>query len=483
MLKEKDVVVRRLMIAFDLLVITAAFLVSYLIRSKLHSLYKFDLFPSKRIIADSPERFSEYLLVLIVVAPLWCFLLHRNGIYNSWRLKKAWNILWIVFKSSLSTIFISGAVFFLFRWMFVSRIFFVIFVLFGFLFLVGEKAAVFSIMHKFRRRGYNYRQLLIVGTGRRAEEFVRRIGRHPEWGLRVVGAIEDEAGRGIEKVDGVRVIGELEQIIGILHRLPIDEVVFVVPRLRLQKVEKAIHECEIEGVKVTVAVDLFDLKIAKSYQTELDGIPLLSFKTTVPDEWQLFLKRAMDVLISGILILILSPILLAIGLFIKITSKGPVLFKQSRIGFNKRRFTLYKYRTMFVGAQENLSKVNIYKEIYEPEWKDKKLKYMTPVGKLMRKFSLDELPQLFNVFLGHMSLVGPRPTLPEEVEQYQNWHRRRFSMRPGVTCLWQVQGRRKIQLNEWMQLDLKYLDSWSLWLDIKILLKTIPAVFFGHGAY
>jgi len=144
---------------------------------------------------------------------------------------------------------------------------------------------------------------------------------------------------------------------------------------------------------------------------------------------------------------------------------------------------MYKFRTMRMGAQEKLSQVDIHKEIYEPQWKKTKLQYVTPIGRLLRKFSLDEIPQLFNVFLGDMSLVGPRPTLPQEVKQYEAWHRRRFSMRPGLTCLWQVKGRRDIRFEEWMEMDLEYLDNWSLWLDMQILLRTIPAVLFGHGAY
>jgi exopolysaccharide biosynthesis polyprenyl glycosylphosphotransferase len=483
MLKEKDAVIRKMMMAVDTLVISAAFFVSYVIRTHIHSLYKFDLFPSKNIISDGPWKFSEQFMILIMVAPLWCFLLHQNGTYRSWRLRTTRQIVWAVFKASILTVLFAGSFFFIFKITFVSRIFFITFGVFGFLGLVSEKTVMLFIMHAIRRRGYNYRQILIIGTGRRAENFIRKIKNHPEWGLRIFGAIEDEAGRGVERVDGVQVIGDLAVIPDILHRTAVDEVVIVVPRLRLDYMGKAIRDCEIEGVKVTIAVDLFDMEIAKAQQGELDGIPLLSFKTTVPSEWQLLTKRAIDLTISGFLIIGLSPLLLIISLLIKMTSPGPALFKQERVGLNKRRFIMYKYRTMFKTAQKDLSKVDIYEEIYGSRWKNKKMNYVTPVGKILRKLSFDELPQLFNVFQGHMSLVGPRPTLPEEVEQYQTWFRRRFSMRPGITCLWQVSGRRDIQLNSWMQMDLEYLDHWSLWLDIRILLKTIPAVFLGHGAY
>jgi exopolysaccharide biosynthesis polyprenyl glycosylphosphotransferase len=483
MLKEKDAVIRKMMMAVDTLVISAAFFVSYVIRTHIHSFYKFDLFPSKNMISDAPWKFSEQFMILIMVAPLWCFLLHQNGTYRSWRLRTTRQIIWAVFKASILTVLFAGSFFFIFKITFVSRIFFITFGVFGFLGLVSEKIVMLFIMHAIRRRGYNYRQILIIGTGRRAENFIRKIKSHPEWGLRIFGAIEDEAGRGVERVDGVPVIGDLAVIPDILHRAAVDEVVIVVPRLRLDYMGKAIRDCEIEGVKVTIAVDLFDMKIAKAQQSELDGIPLLSFKTTVPSEWQLLTKRAMDLTISGFLIIGLSPLLLIIALLIKMTSRGPALFKQERVGLNKRQFIMYKYRTMFKAAQKDLSRVDIYEEIYGPQWKNKKMNYITPVGKILRKLSLDELPQLFNVFLGHMSLVGPRPTLPEEVEQYQTWFRRRFSMRPGITCLWQVSGRRDIQLSRWMQMDLDYLDHWSLWLDIRILLKTIPAIFLGHGAY
>ncbi len=483
MLKEKDAVLKPLMRFADLAIISAAFLLAFVLRENFHLIYPFDIFPSSQVLADNPGQFSEYFLILLIIAPLWCYLMHRVGMYESWRTRSTWGILWAVTKPTFLVFLIAGAFFFAFKLTFISRLFFFAFICLGFLFLVAEKIVLFSLMRALRRRGYNYRQILIIGTGRRAEEFIGRIKRHPEWGLRVIGAVEDEEGRSTKIVNGVDVIGGVERIVDILHRFAVDTAVIVVPRRRLQSLEDTIHTCEIEGVDVNVAVDLFDLKIAKSSTTEFDGIPLLRFKTTVTSEGDILAKRAFDFIASSLFLLLMSPIYAAIALVIRITSPGPVFFKQERIGLNKRPFTMFKFRTMFVGAQKILGSVDIYDEIYAPEWKEKKLRCVTPFGKILRKFSLDELPQIFNVFLGDMSLVGPRPTMPSEVQQYESWHRRRFSMRPGVTCLWQTSGRREVKFEEWMKMDLNYLDNWSLWLDIKILLKTIPAVLFGTGAY
>jgi exopolysaccharide biosynthesis polyprenyl glycosylphosphotransferase len=323
----------------------------------------------------------------------------------------------------------------------------------------------------------------VVGTGKRASSFIKKIQDHPEWGFQILGVVNDEPSREIERVNGLKVIGTLNDISEILHRNAVDEVIFVVPRSRLNYMENAIYDCEIEGVKATITADLFDLKIAKAYLTELDGVPLVTFKTTVAKEWQLFIKRIMDIVISGLGIVILSPLFLIVAIFIKSTSRGPLLFKQQRLGLNGRKFELYKYRTMYKGAEGDLSNVENVGEKDRPDFRKKKIQWITPVGRILRKFSIDELPQLLNVFAGHMSLIGPRPTVPDEVSLYRSWQRRRFSMKPGITCLWQIRGRNKIGFEEWMKLDLEYLDNWSLWLDCKILVKTIPVVLFGIGAY
>jgi exopolysaccharide biosynthesis polyprenyl glycosylphosphotransferase len=483
MLKEKEAVLKKTVIFIDAALIAAAFFVAYFLRLRFHLFYKWDLFPGRTVVAESSAVLSEYLVVLFLAVPLWCFMLHLSGMYSSMRTRKFHEILWILLKASFFAVLGFGAVIFLLKLEFVSRLFFVIFVLVSLIFLLAEKITLLAAVHHVRRKGISFRQILVVGTGKRAISLIKIIKNHPEWGLRILGAVDDEPERGIKKVDSIDVVGPIDDLSGILHDNAVDEVIFVVPRSRLSYIEEAIHTCETEGIKATVAVDLFDLRIARSRTSELNGIPLITFETTVAREWELFAKRIVDLVLSGFGILILSPFLLGVAVIIKLNSKGSVLFKQKRLGLNGRKFNLYKFRTMYLGSEGELANMNVANDSDDPEFKKRKMKHITPVGRLLRKFSIDELPQLFNVFAGHMSLVGPRPTVPEEVVQYKPWQRRRLSMRPGITCLWQVCGRNKVGFEDWMKQDLEYIDNWSPWMDLKILLKTIPVVVLGIGAY
>jgi exopolysaccharide biosynthesis polyprenyl glycosylphosphotransferase len=468
MLREKEAVLRRFLIFVDSCVLVLAYLSAFLI---------------DRVLAEHQLPALKYWMALAFAIPYWCLALYAHGLYQSMRTRTYLEILWAMVKAAATTFLLLGTFIFLFKLTFMSRLFFLLFVSFSFLFIWLEKTAIFMSSHYVRRQGLNTRRLLIVGTGRRAADFIRRIDQHPEWGFELLGAIDDEPGRGIHQVGRLKVIGALDDIPKIFHRDAVDEVVFLVPRSRLNSLQGAIDDCETEGVVVTVAVDLFDTKLARSSVTELDGLPLLHFRTTHAKEWELLVKRVFDFTSSGLGLLVLSPLFLAMAALIKATSKGPVFFRQDRLGLAGRKFTLYKFRTMRQGAHNDLSDVTDLNSMTTPEFRAKKTRWITPVGRFMRKFSIDELPQLINVFIGHMSIVGPRPTVPDEVEKYRDWQRRRFSMKPGITCLWQVNGRNNIAFEDWMKLDLEYLDNWSLWLDAKILLKTVPVVLFGIGAY
>jgi len=468
MLKERETVLRRFLIFVDSVVISLAFFFAYFLKGALH---------------EPGDTLRRYVITLLLAIPLWCLTLYANGIYLSMRTRSYIDILWAIVKSAALTFLAMGTAIYFFKHSQTSRLFLILFAGFSFGFILLEKTALFMSAHYVRRQGLNIRRLLIVGTGKRAQEFIKKIDGHPEWGFKILGAIDDEPGRGVRQVGRLNVVGCLDDIPKIFHKDAVDEVVFLVPRSRLNSLQDAIHNCETEGVVVTIAVDLFDTMLARSSVTELDGLPLLHFKTTHAREWELLVKRIFDFAASGFGILVLSPFFLITAILIKTTSRGPVFYRQDRLGLHGRRFTLYKFRTMRIGAHDVLSDVTDLNSMTTPEFRKRKTKWITSIGRFLRKFSLDELPQLFNVFAGHMSIVGPRPTVPDEVEKYKTWHRRRFSMKPGITCLWQVNGRNNIAFEDWMKLDLEYLDNWSLWLDVKILVKTVPVVLFGIGAY
>ena len=483
MLHERDKVVRWAMIILDAFIVALAFAYAFFLRQYFHTYYSLDIFSSVQVVNYMPVSLKKYSVVLFLAVFVWGGMLYLNNMYGSMRRKALLEIIWIVIKSAFFSVVVFGAMIFFFKLKFVSRMFFAIFMTVSPVFILLEKIAVFNIMHYVRKQGYNFRRLLIVGTGRRAANFIDKVKNRSEWGLKILGVVCDEPGREVKNVKGIDVIGTIGDMPSILSERVVDEVVFVVPRSRLNYIEKAIYTCELKGVKATVAVDLFNLKLAKSRQTEIDGMPLLTFETTVAREWEFFIKRAADVVFSGCALIILSPLFVFTALMVKLTSYGPVLFVQKRVGLNGRKFALYKFRTMYKRASEKLTELEVMNEMSGPVFKMKKDPRITRVGKILRKFSIDEFPQFFNVLLGHMSLIGPRPPLPEEVAKYEFWQSRRLSMRPGLTCLWQISGRNKVDFNEWMKLDLKYMDNWSLWIDFKIFVKTIPVVLFGIGGY
>jgi exopolysaccharide biosynthesis polyprenyl glycosylphosphotransferase len=240
--------------------------------------------------------------------------------------------------------------------------------------------------------------------------------------------------------------------------------------------------CEERGITARLAINFFHHLIAKTQLEELDGLPLLTFSTTPKNEALLLLRRVFDLIGSFALILILSPFMLLIILVIRLDSHGPAIYRQIRCGLNGRKFIFYKFRSMIQGAETKREELDAFNLMTGPVFKMKNDPRVTRVGRFLRKTSLDEIPQLFNVLWGDMSFVGPRPPVPEEVEKYEGWQRRRLSMKPGITGLWQVSGRNQIDFQQWMKVDLEYIDHWSLWLDFKILLKTIPVVLFGKGA-
>jgi exopolysaccharide biosynthesis polyprenyl glycosylphosphotransferase len=245
-----------------------------------------------------------------------------------------------------------------------------------------------------------------------------------------------------------------------------------------------VRHCEEQGIIVRVRTEMFNTGVARSYTDELEGVPVVTIQSGPEDGWQLIAKRLIDILGSAGLLLVLAPVFAIVTLLIRLDSAGPILFAQERVGLNKRRFRMLKFRTMLDGADQQQLVLERLNEAEGPVFKIRNDPRITRVGRILRRFSIDELPQFFNVLKGDMSLVGPRPLPVRDVNRINvQWHKRRFSIKPGITCLWQVNGRSNIGFNDWVRMDLDYIDKWSLGLDLKILMKTIPAVFRGPGAY
>jgi len=481
MIKEHEAFQKKMMIFADVLIVGASFILAYFLRGNIHLFYKLDLFPSREVMGTI-YPLDMYLWLLLIILPVWCGLLNFQGLYESFRTKRVTEIVWIIIKTGLFSTLIVGTFIFILKLTYVSRIFIFFFSAISVSLLSLEKVILIQVFKHAGLGENNYKHLLVVGTGKRAEKFIQMVKEHPEWGIKIVGLIDDEPEKIGREVSNIKVIGLLKDIPDILHEKIVDEVVFIVPRLWLSRIEESILSCEREGIKVSVAVDLFNFKIGKLQATDLGGIPLMRLETTRPSPWQLFTKRGFDIIISLAGLVLLAPVLLLIAIVIKLESRGPLFFKQERNGMNGRKFTLLKFRSMVVGAEKMQEELLALNEMDGPVFKIKDDPRITKVGEFLRKASLDELPQLINVLKGDMSLVGPRPPIPGEVTNYETWQRRRLSMRPGLTCFWQISGRNVIGFEQWMKLDLEYIDNWSLGLDFKILLKTVPVVLFGTGA-
>jgi exopolysaccharide biosynthesis polyprenyl glycosylphosphotransferase len=336
-----------------------------------------------------------------------------------------------------------------------------------------------------RARGHNLRHMLILGTNRRATDFARRLEAKPELGYRVLGFVDDTWSGLTEFLEaGHELCCSFDGLSEYLRRNVVDEVAIYLPLGSFYDHSSQVAVlCERHGILMRFDSDIFNLKVAHSYTDELDGDAHITAHSGSREGWPSLVKRGLDLVVSLFLLVVLGPLLAAVALVIKLTSKGPVLFRQERVGLNKRRFSIYKFRTMVPNADRMLPELEKLNEVSGPVFKIKNDPRMTPIGRLLRRASIDELPQLFNVLEGDMSLVGPRPLPVRDYEGFnEDWQRRRFSIRPGITCLWQVNGRSSISFEKWMQLDLQYIDQWSLWLDFKILARTVPAVLKGSGA-
>jgi exopolysaccharide biosynthesis polyprenyl glycosylphosphotransferase len=424
-----------------------------------------------------------YVAIMTAAAAIWVIIFHYFGVYSYQRFTSFITEFKIICKTVILGSMLLIGMIFLFRPGYVSRTLVILFVMANLGLLTLEKLLLFCLAGFIRKRGKNRKVVLVVGTGDQTKRFVETIQKHFLWGLDIVGFL-DPYGENVGKVIfGKKILGSFNDILPVLHSHHLDEVIITVSTRRMGEIRSVLEACEQEGVRVRI-ISNFLGKIGKRIRADhIFKLPVISISYIPDHQLPLLIKRGMDIGVVSILLVLLAPVFLLIALGIKLTSSGPVFYQWNVVGFNKKPFRSWKFRTMVVGADDMKKDLLPQNEMNGPVFKIKKDPRVTSIGRFLRKFSLDELPQLWSVLKGDMSLVGPRPAGPHELIRYESWQRRKLSFKPGITCLWQVNGRNEIHdFDDWVKMDLEYIDNWSLGLDIKILLKTIPAVILGKGA-
>ena len=426
--------------------------------------------------------YFEYFII-ILSSILWVVIFNYTNSYSFQRFTSIETEITKVIKTSVIGILGMIAFIFLLRVKYIPRSLIIIILVVTVILLIIERLLLFYFVKIVRKKGKDRKRILIVGTGKRADHLIENIHRHHGWGLDIIGIVSNHYKRRKTHFHTYPILTDIRHMRSILHKHIVSEVIITISTKSFNQIREVISICEEEGIQVRLNSDFFGSLNKRLKIDYIYDIPIISIMQTPEEGFALFLKRIMDVFLSFIILTLLLPLFFIIALLIKLTSKGPILYNWDVVGLNLKPFRSWKFRTMVPGADLMKEKLLDQNEMKGPVFKIKNDPRVTPVGKILRKFSFDELPQLFSVLKGDMSLVGPRPVFPHELKKYKNWHRRRLSIKPGITCLWQVSGRNEISdFNQWVQLDLEYIDNWSIWLDIKILFKTFFVVIAGRGA-
>ena len=469
MLRQRASVLRKANIISDAGLLVLAFLAAFNLRVSLGGLGDLD----------------SYTWVLFAAVPVWLFLLDRYGFYDSQRMSSPWKIFSALGKVTAIGGIITASLIFCFEPKGFSRSFYGAFLMLSFLMLLCEQFLVRYGLLLLRLEGYNYRNILLVGTGESATRILDILDRNKGWGLKVVGLLHTKNRHDLLSVNGHPVIGSLHDMEEICKAHTVDEVIFCDSKEESRfEIAGYIAKLEEMGITARTVLNLFFRFEGKKELDMLHGeVPMLTFRSVSVDADQLFYKRCLDIVGSSVGLAFSACLLPFVAVAVKLESPGPLFFGQTRVRENGRTFTCWKFRSMYQDAEQRKQELMHLNEMEGAIFKMKNDPRVTKVGAFLRKTSLDELPQFWNVLMGEMSLVGTRPPTPAEVNGYQNWQRKRICMKPGLTGLWQVSGRNSItDFNEVVRLDLEYIDTWSLATDLRLILRTLKVVFFREGA-
>lgn len=465
MLKQQSYVLSIIAHVLDFITICSAFVLAYYLRNWQ--------------INNEMAPLHHYLWLLVVVVPTWYFLLARFGVYASLRIRPFWSLMAVLIKvHTIGAVIVAASIYLVTPYDF-SRWFFLFIMASSFVLMVLIKGGLKLFLYFVRSRGRNIRHLVLVGSGPKAQQFRQLVEEHACWGLRISTMFDCHADSVSQDVRC-----DNQGLVAFCRNNPVDEVIFCHPDQHCRPDDHLLYALETIGVTTRIVLDLYE---SHHFDSQLsffhDQLPMVTYCSKAFSADQLFLKRSLDIVGSLVGLGITALMLPFVALAIKLEDPGPLFFSQTRVGENRRTFKCWKFRSMFVNAEARKQELMARNEMKGAMFKIKDDPRVTRVGRFIRKTSIDELPQFWNVLQGDMSLVGTRPPTPAEVATYENWHLRRVSIKPGITGLWQVSGRNQIQdFDDVVRLDLQYIDTWTIWQDVKILLKTIWVVFAGRGA-
>lgn len=407
----------------------------------------------------------KMLVLWVAVTAYYGHYAHRERISSLNELRR-------IFRASFDMLVCTFALAFIFKGYDLGRSVILFTAVFYFLHLYGSRSALRYVKEGLRQRGYNLTRVLVIGTGDTGASVVAHVKDHPEIGYALIGFVDDDPAKRGTSFNGYPILGTTQDLVRLIREQRVDEVFLAAPDMEQNKMMNLIVSCEEARINFKLVSNLMEVITSKVKMDEIGGLPIISLPNTQIPALHAFLKRAMDLIVAMVLTVLFSPVLVLIALAIKLDSKGPAIFTHRRVGKGGKIFTLLKFRTMRTDTDP-----------YSTAPTDPTDPRITRVGRFLRRTSLDEFPQLLNVLNGDMSMVGPRPEMPFIVDQYEEWQKRRLDVKPGVTGLWQIVGRKNLPLTLNIEYDFYYIKNQSLLLDLTILLKTIPAVIFGKGAY
>jgi len=471
-----------LRLLLDTFLIILAFALAYIIRYWLQI--------GKEVLEENQVAFSEYLPTVSAFTFILVVSLHFKGFYRQSRVTTLLDEIGLIFSSTLVAVATMIVLVFISRPQAFSRLMFIYLIPLAITLLISERVAARTIRRALWKRGVGVRNLLVVGATDTASRLMQAVVERPNLGYNLKGYADSQLRFSewtlpprYQNSQPVPKLGSLQNLNELIYQHDIHELAIALPATHYEAINEIMVQCRESGVDFTLVPDIFELRVDSLNFTEINGVPLIGLKMSNLRGWNYLLKRAMDILMALVAIIATAPLMLVVAIAVKLDSRGPIIFRQTRVGKNGQPFTFYKFRSMQVDADAQIKELLLLNETGGATFKITNDPRRTRVGKFIRRTSLDELPQFFNILFGHMSFVGPRPPIDREVEKYQEWHYRRLEVTPGLTGLWQVSGRSKLTFEDMVKLDIYYAENWSLWLDIKILLRTIPAVIRGEGAY